>query len=718
MSFLNPALLAFTAAIAVPILIHLLNRRRFQRVSWAAMRFVRASLEKNRRRMRMEDFLLLALRCLVVGLFAFALARPAWRSAPALLAGGRVAGAVVLDTSASLGASDGTRPRFELARQAAEAAVDSFAPGSAIAVLLTGNRLAAPVLEPTPDFGLVRKTLREAPLTDLATDHAAGVLAALELLRERTALRKEIVLVTDRQDLGWRRLPELVAALERAAPETRLRVVFVGEPAEENLAVAGLTRSAGFASARDPLRFQAEIANRGASPVRQVRATLHVDGGPAVDEAVFESLAPGETRRATFFARFNGDGFHSVRVQLAPDRMPSDDQRTVVVRAFDSVRVLVVDGDPTANAAFFLRNALQPVALDAAGEYFLQPRVIAPGQLALTRLSEYAAVILADPPVLLPGVVDQLQRYVADGGALLVFPGPQAKPELYRDQFGARAGLAPAELVRIRGNPEGDDTFALQASGYEHPVFALWNDGGSGSLSSARFRAAWELAPVPARTNAAGAIEASAVMVRFADGSPAAVERSVGRGRVMFFSSTAGTAWNDLPVRAAFVPLLHRSLAALSDAQDSRYNVLAGEGVTLRLPAELTGRDVVVTTPDQPERRVTRPLRAAAGGATLDFEDTFRGGVYRAQIAGASETLARFAVQPDPAESDLAEIRPERRKELERVAQVVDWSPSVDLGAAFERERVGVEFWLPLVLAVLLLAVTETWLAQKFSLPK
>jgi hypothetical protein len=716
MSFLNPALLACTAAVAVPILIHLLNRRRFQRVSWAAMRFVRASLEKNRRRMQMEDFLLLLLRCLVVALFALALARPAWRSAPALFAGGRVAAAVILDTSASLGAGDGTRTRFELARQAAEAAVDSFAPGSAIGVVLAGDRLSAPALEPTPDLRGVRKALREATPTDLATDHAAGVAAALELLRDRTALRKEIILVTDRQDLGWRRLPELASALDPATRNTRLRVVLVGEPADDNLAVAGLSRSAGFASARDPLRFQAEIANRGSTPLRQVRATLHVDDGPAIDEAVFESLAPGESRRATFFARIPAPGFHAVRVQLPPDRVPFDDRRQVVVRAVDSVRVLVVDGDAAANAAFFLRNALQPVPADLAPDYFLQPRVITPGQLALTRLPDYAAVILADPAPLLPGVVDQLQRYVAEGGALVIFPGPQAKPDFY--QIAAAQGLAPATLARLRGNPDGDEFFALQSAGYEHPVFALWNEGGSGSLASARFRAAWELTPTPARTNDAGTLEASTVMVRFADGAPAAMERGLGRGRVMMFASTAGTAWNDLPVRAAFVPLLHRSLASLADAADTRYNVPAGGRVTLRLPAELTGREAVITTPDQPERRLPLGLRAAVGGAVLEFDDTQRAGVYRAKLTGATETLAQFAAQPDPAESDLTELGPERRAELERVAQVVDWSPDLDLAAAFDRERVGVEFWVPLVLGVLLLGVAETWLAQWFSRPK
>ena len=77
MSFLNPIMLAGLAAIAVPIIIHLLNRRKFQKVVWAAMRFLRISVEQNQRRMRIEDMILLILRCLLVALLALALARPA-----------------------------------------------------------------------------------------------------------------------------------------------------------------------------------------------------------------------------------------------------------------------------------------------------------------------------------------------------------------------------------------------------------------------------------------------------------------------------------------------------------------------------------------------------------------------------------------------------------------------------------------------------------------
>src|SRR5688500_19438310 len=98
MSFLNPIMLFGIAAVSVPIIIHLLNRRKFQKVVWAAMRFIKTSVEQNQRRMRVEDLILLALRCLLLALLAFALARPAFRNVGAdFLGQAKVTGVIVLD---------------------------------------------------------------------------------------------------------------------------------------------------------------------------------------------------------------------------------------------------------------------------------------------------------------------------------------------------------------------------------------------------------------------------------------------------------------------------------------------------------------------------------------------------------------------------------------------------------------------------------------------
>src|SRR5204862_4970665 len=213
MSFLNPLLLFGLGAIAVPIIIHLLNRRKFQKVIWAAMRFVKASVEQNQRRMRVEDMILLALRCLLVALLALALARPAILSKASDLFGqSKVTGVIVLDNSYSMGVSDGTMTRFDKARDAALAAIDSLPSGSATAVLLASDVVQSAIPEPTFDMNLARKVILDAPLTDRASDLLPAIEKAIDVLRGRLAIRNEIYLITDGQAVGWSQLSEIQSA--------------------------------------------------------------------------------------------------------------------------------------------------------------------------------------------------------------------------------------------------------------------------------------------------------------------------------------------------------------------------------------------------------------------------------------------------------------------------------------------------------------------------
>ncbi|HEY8668554.1 MAG TPA: BatA domain-containing protein, partial [Tepidisphaeraceae bacterium] len=164
MAFLNPFMLLGIAAVSVPIVIHLLNKRKFERVVWAAMRFLRISVEQNQRRIKIEDILLLILRCVLLALLALALARPALRGANAGIFGqAKVTAVVVIDNSYSMSQSDGVMSRMDRAKKAAEQVLDTLPAGSSTAVLLASDVVKGAIPEPTFDLNLARKVIHEAP---------------------------------------------------------------------------------------------------------------------------------------------------------------------------------------------------------------------------------------------------------------------------------------------------------------------------------------------------------------------------------------------------------------------------------------------------------------------------------------------------------------------------------------------------------------------------
>jgi len=430
-----------------------------------------------------------------------------------------------------------------------------------------------------------------------------------------------------------------------------------------------------------------------------------VAGQPPADEAVLETVPPGATRSVALFAKLPGAGHHPVTARVPNDRLAADDERVMVVAARQRFDVLLVEGQPARaaqeRAAFFLQQALQPVARAAAAGFFVQVGTVTLAELDAARLEEFDAVVLADAPGLPARAA--LEQYLRRGGGVVVFPGPGTRPEAYHQEW---RELLPARLGAVRAAPP-EQWFGLQPPPYEHPVVTLWNDPAAGTLESARFYRAYELTPA----------DGARVVARFADGAPALVERAWGAGRVVLAASTANTAWNDLPVRPAFVPLLFRTLGWLGREQTSGLNVRVGENFVHRARDEQAGANVTVEPPatGAAARGLSR-VEVVEGVPVAQFDRTDWSGTYRVRIESEPAAELAFAAQADPAESDLTPLSAAQEQALATVAElgVPDTVEAETVAAGPARG----EWWWPVVLAALALAVTETVLGHWFSRAK
>jgi hypothetical protein len=731
MGFLNPLLLFGLAAVSVPIIIHLLNRRKFQKVVWAAMRFIQTSVEKNQKRMRIEDMILLALRCLLLALLALALARPAFKDSGAdFLGQSKVTAVLILDNSASMGMSDGTATRFEKAKKAAEQSLETMPSGSATAVLLASDIANGVIPEPTFDLNLARKAIREAPLTDRASDLLPSVQRALDTLKPRIGIRKEIYLVTDGQLAGWKQMTEIQKLLEVSQRDVRSHIVLVSEHEERNLAMTDLRNASGLVPVNQPVRFEARVSNLGREAVSNVRVSLSADNEPPSDEFTIDSLPPGGSKSVSLFAKLRVEGFHSIVARIPEDRLPADDKRTLAVRAIKEVRVLLVDGDPGSeprdSETFFLRHALIPVPSSEQPNYFIKTARITAPELPTARLDDYDAVVLANVASFADPVAKSLEQYIRRGGGLMVFLGDKVTTAFYNDQLASKYRLLPATLGSGRGNAEQDaDFFNIQDRGLDHSIVSLWNDPNAGTLSSVRFYRAYDLTPIPFQAPTDNSTNAALdeagppqIIAKFSHGAPAIIERTYGLGRVVMFASTADTAWNDFPVRPSFVPLVHRTLGAMVQRQDEGLNVRVGQKFVRRLASELLDKEARVFKPRQTDALLEqRRIEMVNGWPTLQYEGTDLSGIYEVAV-GDTRSALRFAAQPDASESSLDELSSEQKKLLSTSAHLVEWAPNTSLKDQMQVARSGAEFWLPIAILALLIAGAETFLAQWFSRSK
>lgn len=733
--FLNPLMLLGAGAISVPIIIHLLNKRKFEKVRWAAMRFLRSSIEQNQRRLRIEDILLLILRCLIIGLLALALARPAIRSTAAGLFGqAGVTAVIVIDSSASMSQTDGVTSRFDRAKDAAEQILASLPSGSSAAVWLASDAVRPLVPEPTFDLNLARQQIRDARRSDRSSDLFPAVRRAVELLNQSPSVRRELYVITDAQRSAFRQSADMLPLLEAEKDTIRPHLVFIDQPETENLSVSDLRQATGIAAIDQPLRFVAQVTNYGQNEARDVRVSLRISppagadraaAQPPVDEAMIDSIPPGASRSVSLFGRLREEGWHSVSASIAPDRVPADDVRSLVVRGVRQVKVLIVDGQPGREPrdaeSFYLLNALVPVTPAQRAAHFVSATVVDGAGFRATSLDDFDVVVIANVTDFADASVDALASYVARGGGLLVFPGSSVQRAFYNDKLASQRRLLPGLLGDPKGDPASETPVAtLSDRALDHPIASLWKDPAAGSIGAARFYRIFPITPLQRQTNNAGpAVGEPNVVLRFADQSPAVIEHSYGQGRVVLFSSTVDTEWNDLPVRpGVFVPLMYRTLGAIVQRQDEAMNLPAGDRLAWRTPSDWLGRDALVRPPgdDDGSLRDARRVELVDQSPMLVVDDTDVAGVYEVTLPDAPPI--RFAVAARAEESSLDTIADPDVEQLATVAEVIRFENGEALVASIEQQRVGTELWSTIAMLVVALAAAEMVMAHRFSQAK
>ena len=736
MSFLNSLMLFGGAAVAIPIIIHFLNRRKFRTITWAAMKFVQLSVEQNQRRIRLEDLILLLIRCAILALLAFALARPVMKSSRTdVLGQAKVTGVIVLDNSYSMDllGEDGNATAFEQARAAAKATLDAMPTGSRVAVLLASDVVQGVIDEPTHDLNQAREVIERAKVSDHATDLYPAMVRAMEILEGRAVLRKEIYLITDGQASGWQQRTDIQKLIAKNQDDIDVYVLRVGDgkPAR-NWAITKIDNYDGLTPVGHPLRFEVVVSNNDDQVAEDVAVSLYVGtDSNAVDTITVPTVPARGTTAVTLYASLKQPGHHEIRAAFPnptqADGLGKDNQNRLVVNAVEKVRVLMVhDEDATRtledpeHECYFLNIALAPVS-----EHYVEVVDKPSAGFLEGGLDRYTAVILANVRQISDDQIKALKSYLQQGGGVIFFPGDRVDLNFYNDQLFKEHGLLPSPWGDATGDPAQDEQFVeFQKRDFEHPVTGLWNNPKYTGLGMSR---TFCMLPMNEHASAAQPTlkEAGPAMVvlRFTSGlskggdktkassatPPAIMERQWGGGLVYQFSSTADKDWSDLPIRGSSMILMHRIVGSVQARQDAGLNLRVGEPFIHPLDPLRSDQEGFVLFSNQ-----TNSLTAAQlnDQPVLRFEDTHHAGVYQFQLKGETDGTI-FVVQHDARESDLRKIAD---ADLPVPAgSIIHWDPKGDFAAKVKQARVGAEYWLLILLVVLALVGLETYLAQKFS---
>ncbi|MGA0867641.1 MAG: BatA domain-containing protein [Planctomycetota bacterium] len=731
LAFLHPLVLWGLPLAAVPIIIHLLNRRRFDTRRWAAMEFLLRAMQRNRRRLRMEQWLILALRTLAILLLVLLVARPQW-------SGGAIGGSathhiVVLDTSASMSHRGGADTAFDrgvttledLAANLAETASGDFL------TLIRSDRVDEPLLALAPigpDLPRrVRDTLGGGTASDLGLDVPAVLdgLAAASAAAADVAPQVEHVLITDLRRRDWLGadgavVPSVRNWLAELDPErARFTLLDVGSRDARNLAVTAVRLDGRTCVAGLPARIAIDVTNHG--PESANPTEVNVEIGPSRFAVPVPEVLPGETVTVRFEQTFRTPGWHGVHCALPEDRYAPDDARSLAVEARRAVRVLVVDGDPATEPedaeSFFVAVALDPGGDGASG---VEARVVADHEfetLSETDLGEHDLVWICNVARIGPELAARLESYVDAGGGLAIWLGDRVDLGAWHEtMWRGGQGLLPLPLGEVDGDLDTPRGIHLAAE--DHPLFDAATD--ALRLMFAELCLVGRFVTMEDRSDAP---VQRLLRVGAADGPLLMAARSRGDrgGSVHVVGTSADAAWTNLPAQFVFPILADRLVRTASRVQDQGARDLRPDATFVvgvdpaihRPDVEIRARDgsgEVFTFAALPDRatEVEVPMAQLQGLGLFDVVRALHGG------GQETETLARNALVDEGELGPTGGVAfsaavPEDLRSLVRVREIGAGEPVVDDGAR------GASTWRFLGALLLLGLLAETVLAWRFG---
>jgi hypothetical protein len=688
MNFLAPAFLAGLAAIAIPVIIHLINRERKVVVEFPSLMFLQRIPYRSVRRQKIRHLLLLVLRCVALALLVAAFARPFFvrRRAGISTTGAREV-VVLLDRSSSMGYAD----RWAKAKDAAKKVVNGLTPGDrATLVLFASDASVASEPMATPDR--IVAAINAAKLSAEGTRYSSALKLASQIIASSTLPRREVVVISDFQKIGWVNHNEIVF------PQgTTITPVDLGGATSSDVAVSQVTTDRDSTAERDRVTVAARLINTG-SVAKSIAATLVIGGRDVQTQRV--ALPASGVQQVAFAPIAVPSGATKGVVRITPDSLAQDDVLNFTIAPDEAVPVLIVEpSSPRENQSLFLSRALSigdrpSFRIDQKHIDALTPRDF--DGRALIVLDEVA------PPTGPVGA--RLRALIDGGGGLIVVPGG-SRTETWPAEW--RALLPTVGQVVDRTDDAGG---TLSSVDYAHPIFEIFNAPRSGDFSTARFYRYRALTPQTGTT----------VLARFDDGSPALVERLVGRGKVLTWASTLDSYWTNLPLQPVFLPFVHQLGKHAGRYADPRPWYTAGDVLDLSRHGELTapflaGRggdsttELVLEAPSGARERVT----ATGANHMITLREQ---GFY--ELRGRDTPVGGgrpIAVNVDPTESDLSHLDPQ-----DVVVAVTSVNgqhqPGSEINTATPQDQEQRQkVWWYLLLGALLLMGVETMLSNRLS---
>ena len=628
--------------ISIPIVLHILNKARPKKVNWAAMELLQKTTQQQSKKIKLEDWLLMVLRCLTFLLVALAMMRLVFVNSSDLFSGASRELILVIDSSYSMNHGQ-YESRFDLAKKKAMKIVNSLPSGSKISLVTIGDEPEVLIRHRDPsEISLERYfAALEAKPEGFGLEVSLSVLD--ELLNESDSANREVIFLTDAQKRSW--CENSKSAIEKIAElnqKASISLLPLGDESYENLALSDFHMTSGACRSGGFINLSAKIINHGESLATASIELFH--NSNIVDVTSVSSLQPKEERLLRFGVQLESPGPNRFQLSLESDNLADDNSAYLAIYVPNKLKVLIIEGSPGAGRYLELATQLERSGY-AEG---LICTVSLASLVSAEQIEKNDVIVLADVGDLDEENIKILDEKVRNGAGLLVYAG------VNMDAFSAEQIIG--RLVTMdwekRVSPEDGQNHQIRVSPQSDQL----------GLELRRLEA--EI--LDCKVNGFHQVQTAAdskILLELDNGNPLLFIQEVERGKLAIFTTGADREWSSLPLNPAGPILFHLLLQELSTG-DRQKSLRIGESARVEIRSNRLGAEPKLIGPSG---EVSVPVRQEARESNKYIElllsKTEIPGFHELQF-GDNTDFEVLAANLDAGESDL---KPATIDELESV---------------------------------------------------
>lgn len=688
MTFLNPAVLFGLLAASIPIIIHLLNLRKLKKIDFSTLQFLK-ELQKNKiRKIKIKQWLLLALRVLIILAIVTAFARPTivGVSIGGTTSAAKTTAVFILDDTFSMSVVDQNGSYFNQAKEAIKNILTQFEEGDEFGLVLVSHQ--PDEIEMTSNLN---KFVQEVDATNIS--YASGklnnsIIKAAELIGEAKNFNKEIYVLTDFQKGRLANEDEIIDLKEQLGEQVRLYTFNYSGKEVFNFGIDDLKLNTQIFEKDKPVKFEATLKNYSERTKDNLVVSLFINGERLAQQSI--NLNSGESKIANLEASARNFGYNDAIIEIEEDDIIQDNKRYTSFFISEKIPVLILADD--INDTKLIEAALKSVSEKGYFDITIKKTE----QISGVSLNNFQVIILLSDNFGNESV--KLNQFLSSGKGIVIFPPSENGSSGFNSSLNSIGITSAGSFVKL----EAGQSIHFSETDFNHPLFEnIFMDEKKKQIESPEIFSYFKINPVGKGKS----------IIKLQDESSFLSEYSIGDGKVLLFSSSPVFSWSDFQIKGIFAPLVTKSVMYLSAYNKNEVNYFAGETINVNV-AERTLPQIKIVRPDKSEDFINIDENQTSD--FISYAATSLAGNYK--FLSGEKLLASANVNTDPAES-VTEYLTESDFDdyLEKInfgGKHIVIDKSENPVQMILQARFGSELWRYFVLIAILLALVEMTIAR------